>query len=64
MIKFFPDSTIVIALLDVSIREALQLYGDICVYIYIMCYENTLWHLLSDVKDELEPKNRQGAVTP
>ena len=28
------------------------------------CYENTLWHLLSDVKDESEPNNRQEAVTP
>ena len=27
------------------------------------CYENTLRHLLSDVKDELEPNNRQEAVT-
>ena len=27
------------------------------------CYENTLRHLLSDVKDELEPNNKQEAVT-
>ena len=27
------------------------------------CFENTLRHLLSDVKDELEPNNRQEAVT-
>ena len=52
MIKFYPDSTIAIALLDVSIQEALQF----C----LPCYENTLWHLLSDVKDESEPNNRSG----